>query len=252
MAKYGDALLIVCISFVSAVICEGISWLLIYRTTNYKSLRSTIDRTSKKIETMKTPAAINKAKSKKMDRYELSLKESSRDLSLSKFKSGAVVALVLIVVFGLLSSLFEARPLPSSPSLPSPSSRKCRTVDCPAMTPPTAPWSSSTSSAPSPSAPTCRSFSDSPRREALLDRACSPSPSRSSNRDRGTLYLFINRSFSLQKVMANLVYLYNELTADFNTCMRSDLICILEDFRMLGFVISESVHNHRCDGGRNH
>lgn len=120
-ARYGDALLIVCISFVSAIICEGISWLLIYRTTNYKSLRSTIDRTSKKIETMKTiPASNNKAKSKKMDRYELSLKESSRDLSLSKFKSGAVVALVLIVVFGLLSSLFEGKAVAKLPFHPIP------------------------------------------------------------------------------------------------------------------------------------
>ncbi|XP_024359345.1 uncharacterized protein [Physcomitrium patens] len=125
-ARYGDALLIVAISVVSAIICEGISWVLIYRTTNYKSLRSTIDRTSKKIETMKsqTPAsaiaAAKKSKSKKMDRYELSLKESSRDLSLSKFKSGAVVALVLFVVFGLLSSLFEGKAVAKLPFSPIP------------------------------------------------------------------------------------------------------------------------------------
>lgn len=126
-AKYGDALLIVGISCVSAIICEGISWLLIYRTTNYKSLRSTIDRTQKKIDAMKTaatPAAHNKAKAKKMDRYELSLKESSRDLSLSKFKSGAVVALVLIVVFGLLSSLFEGKAVAKLPFHPIPLMQK--------------------------------------------------------------------------------------------------------------------------------
>lgn len=120
-ARYGDALLIVAISFVSAIVCEGISWVLIYRTTNYKSLRSTIDRTQKKIDQMKlqtsTPA-VTKAKSKKMDRYELSLKESSRDLSLSKFKSGAVVAVVLIVVFSLLSSLFEGKAVAKLPFSP--------------------------------------------------------------------------------------------------------------------------------------
>lgn len=119
-ARYGDALLIVAISFVSAIVCEGISWLLIYRTTSYKSLRSAIDRTQKKIETMKAEKASTKAKSKKMDRYELSLKESSRDLSLSKFKSGAVVALVLIVVFGLLSSLFEGKAVAKLPFAPIP------------------------------------------------------------------------------------------------------------------------------------
>jgi uncharacterized membrane protein (DUF106 family) len=123
-ARYRDALLIVAISFVSAIVCEGISWLLIYRTTNYKSLRSTIDRTQKKIDAMKlttgaTPQAT-KAKAKKMDRYELSLKESSRDLSLSKFKSGAVVAVVLIVVFSLLSSLFEGKAVAKLPFSPIP------------------------------------------------------------------------------------------------------------------------------------
>ncbi|KAG0557137.1 hypothetical protein M758_11G101200 [Ceratodon purpureus] len=122
-ARYGDALLIVAISFVSAIVCEGISWVLIYRTTNYKSLRSTIDRTQKKIDQMKlqtsTPA-VTKSKSKKMDRYEVSLKESSRDLSLSKFKSGAVVAVVLIVVFSLLSSLFEGKAVAKLPFAPIP------------------------------------------------------------------------------------------------------------------------------------
>ncbi|MCO5563194.1 hypothetical protein L7F22_016831 [Adiantum nelumboides] len=47
------------------------------------------------------------SKVKTMDRPENSLKESSRDLSSFKFKSGGVVAIVLIVVFGLLNSLFE-------------------------------------------------------------------------------------------------------------------------------------------------
>ncbi|KAI7996450.1 hypothetical protein LOK49_LG10G03044 [Camellia lanceoleosa] len=48
--------------------------------------------------------SLKKSKTKKIDRVESSLKESSRDLS-SSFKSGAVVALVLFVVFGLLNSL---------------------------------------------------------------------------------------------------------------------------------------------------
>ncbi|KAL3685075.1 hypothetical protein R1sor_003097 [Riccia sorocarpa] len=121
-AKYGDSLLILGISFASAWVCEGISWLLIYRTSSYKSLRSTIDRTSKKLETMKsntpTIAATKKSKAKKMDRLESGLKESSRDLSFSKFKSGGVVAVVLVIVFGLLSSLFEGKPVAKLPFTP--------------------------------------------------------------------------------------------------------------------------------------
>ena len=65
-----------------------------------------LDRQSRQeLETMKieNPAKISakKSKTKKIDRVETSLKEFSRDTSLFKFKSGAVVALVLFVVFGL-------------------------------------------------------------------------------------------------------------------------------------------------------
>lgn len=106
----------------TAVICEAISWLLIYRTSSYKSLRSHIDKAAKKLETMKTTTdsskTSKKSKSKKMDRVETSLKESSRDLSLFKFKSGAVVALVLFVVFGLLNSLFEGKAVAKLPFVP--------------------------------------------------------------------------------------------------------------------------------------
>ncbi|KAE9455974.1 hypothetical protein C3L33_12124, partial [Rhododendron williamsianum] len=124
--KYSDSLTVVCISLFTALLCEAISWLLIYRTTSYKSLKSSIDKASKKLETMKTDTPTNpsskpllkKSKTKKIDRVESSLKESSRDLSLFKFKSGAVVALVLFVVFGLLNSLFEGKAVAKLPFVP--------------------------------------------------------------------------------------------------------------------------------------
>nr|CAD1832873.1 unnamed protein product [Ananas comosus var. bracteatus] len=109
--RYGDSLSVVAISALTAVLCEAISWLLIYRTSSYKSLRSSIDKASKKLQSMKA---------RKMDRVEASLKESTRDLSLSKFKSGAVVAAVLFVVFGLLNSLFEGRAVAKLPFAPVP------------------------------------------------------------------------------------------------------------------------------------
>ncbi|KAI9090574.1 hypothetical protein K1719_028427 [Acacia pycnantha] len=110
--KYADSLTVVGISLCTAVVCEAISWVLIYRTNSYKNLRSSIDKAAKKLETMKVDTNkinVKKSKTKKIDRVETSLKESSRDLSLFKFKSGGVVALVLFVVFGLLNSLFEGK-----------------------------------------------------------------------------------------------------------------------------------------------
>uniref|UniRef100_A0A7N0RJF7 Transmembrane protein n=1 Tax=Kalanchoe fedtschenkoi TaxID=63787 RepID=A0A7N0RJF7_KALFE len=113
-SQYSDCPTVVGISICTTFICESISWLLIYRTDSYKTLCFSIDRASKKLESMKTTASnpIKKSsKVKKMDRFETTLKESNRDLSLFKFKSGVVVALVLFVVFGLLNSLFEGRPV---------------------------------------------------------------------------------------------------------------------------------------------
>ncbi|XP_017608161.1 uncharacterized protein LOC108454267 [Gossypium arboreum] len=121
--RYSDSLTVVAISFCTAIVCEAISWLLIYRTNSYKSLKSSIDKAAKKLEIMKTdqnPSKLStkKSKTKKIDRVETSLKESSRDLSLFKFKSGAVVALVLIVVFGFLNSLFEGKVVAKLPFKP--------------------------------------------------------------------------------------------------------------------------------------
>ncbi|KAJ6806583.1 calcium load-activated calcium channel-like [Iris pallida] len=129
--RYADALSVVGVSLCTAVLCETISWLLIYRTSSYKSLRSSIDKASKKLDSMKEgafgdPASSKKpggggggaGRSKKMDRVETSLKESTRDLSLSKFKSGGVVALVLFVVFGMLNSMFEGRAVAKLPFQP--------------------------------------------------------------------------------------------------------------------------------------
>ncbi|CAL9100265.1 unnamed protein product [Musa textilis] len=133
--RYADSLVVVGISVCTAFLCEAISWLLIYRTSTYKSLRSSIDKASKKLDTMKSTstsssskkpssssslASSSSSRAKKMDRVETSLKDATRELSLSKFKSGAVVAAVLFVVFGLLNSLFEGRVVAKLPFAPIP------------------------------------------------------------------------------------------------------------------------------------
>ncbi|KAG8097983.1 hypothetical protein GUJ93_ZPchr0013g35768 [Zizania palustris] len=130
--RYGDSLSVVAISGATAVLCEAISWLLIYRTTTYNSLRATIERHSRKLDAMKSglssgaagsssqTASSSSSRAKKMDRVETSLKDAARELSLAKLKSGAVVAAVLFVVFGLLNSLFEGRAVAKLPFAPVP------------------------------------------------------------------------------------------------------------------------------------
>ncbi|KAL8245378.1 hypothetical protein R6Q59_011636 [Mikania micrantha] len=115
--KYSDSLTITGISFLTAVVCEAISWFLIYRRTSYKSLKFAIDKASKKLDFMKTDLKKPKPKTK-IDRVETSLKESTRDLSLFKLKSGAVVAIVLFVVFGFLNSLYDGKSVAKLPFVP--------------------------------------------------------------------------------------------------------------------------------------
>lgn len=132
--RYGDSLSVVAISGATAVLCEAISWLLIYRTATYNSLRASIERHSRKLDSMKSTSGSGSgassasgsssqpasSRAKKMDRVESSLKDASRELSFAKLKSGAVVAAVLFVVFGLLNSLFEGRAVAKLPFAPVP------------------------------------------------------------------------------------------------------------------------------------
>jgi hypothetical protein len=55
--RYGDSLSVVAISGATAVLCKAISWLLIYRTTTYNSLRASIERRSRKLDSMKSTAS---------------------------------------------------------------------------------------------------------------------------------------------------------------------------------------------------
>jgi antibiotic biosynthesis monooxygenase (ABM) superfamily enzyme len=53
-----------------------------------------------------------------MDHVETSLKDATRELSLSKLKLGVVVAAMLFVVFSLLNLLFEGRAIANLPFVP--------------------------------------------------------------------------------------------------------------------------------------
>ncbi|GAA0183250.1 hypothetical protein LIER_30700 [Lithospermum erythrorhizon] len=116
--RYSDSLTVVGISLLTAVLCETISWILIYRTSSYNSLKSSIDKASKKLHTFKSPLSKTPKTQKKIDKLETTLKDSTRDLSMFKFKSGAVVAFVLFIVFGFLNSLFEGRAVAKIPFVP--------------------------------------------------------------------------------------------------------------------------------------
>ena len=57
--SYGDSLSVVAISGATAVLCEAISWILIYRIATYNSLRASNECHSRKLDSMKSGSAGN-------------------------------------------------------------------------------------------------------------------------------------------------------------------------------------------------
>eukprot|EP00475_Leptophrys_vorax_P029379 TRINITY_DN4309_c0_g1_i3.p2 TRINITY_DN4309_c0_g1~~TRINITY_DN4309_c0_g1_i3.p2 ORF type:complete len:183 (-),score=63.79 TRINITY_DN4309_c0_g1_i3:39-587(-) len=107
---YTDCLTVIFISLATAAASEFISWLLIYRTEDYKSLKRQIDSLNKKLEVKKektTSITKLKTKEKKINTLEEQLKVKNRDMSMVKMKSTLFVAFIMIGVFGLLNNLFD-------------------------------------------------------------------------------------------------------------------------------------------------
>ncbi|GAB2287570.1 hypothetical protein Dimus_021943, partial [Dionaea muscipula] len=59
--KYSDSVTVVGISLCITVIYEAISWLFIYRTASYKSLKSSVDKSSKQLEQNTESTTASKA-----------------------------------------------------------------------------------------------------------------------------------------------------------------------------------------------
>jgi len=110
-----DCLFVIFASLASALFAEGISWLLIYRTDEYKRLKSTIDKLQNKVDKKKQEAGVvdnsasssSKIKDKKIGRFEESLQNANRDMATTKFKSTFAVAFSMIALFGVLNSTFD-------------------------------------------------------------------------------------------------------------------------------------------------
>mmetsp|Transcript_9690 Transcript_9690/g.16811 ORF Transcript_9690/g.16811 Transcript_9690/m.16811 type:complete len:178 (+) Transcript_9690:71-604(+) len=120
---YEDALLIIAVSIGSALFAEGISWLLIYRTDRYKKLKAEIDKTNKKLERKKEATNIiskQKQKDRKIDRYEESLKNANRDMSMWKMKSMFGVGLTFVLLYYALNTIYDAKVVAKLPFEPFP------------------------------------------------------------------------------------------------------------------------------------
>ena len=82
---WADSLLILVISVCTALLGEGVTWLLVYRTDKYQRLKLDIEKQTKKLERKKEAhgdSTLDRTQKRKMERDEERLKSTNRDLML--------------------------------------------------------------------------------------------------------------------------------------------------------------------------
>ena len=129
---FSDSVLIIFISMFTALLSEGFSWLLIYRTEKYKRLQSEVEKQTKKCNKLvsicspimnlfnvfdvvvvvstfqveKQKDTIEKNQKKKVERQEERLKTNSRELSVVKMKSMMTISFAFMALLSMFNSMY--------------------------------------------------------------------------------------------------------------------------------------------------
>lgn len=124
---WGDTLLIVFISICTALLGEGLTWLMVYRTEKYQKLKTEVEKQSKKcklegvinfsicsliyalllVEKRKEAHgdSFDKQQKKKIEREEERLKNNNRDLTLFKMKSMFAIGFAFTALLSMFNSM---------------------------------------------------------------------------------------------------------------------------------------------------
>ncbi|XP_010336983.3 calcium load-activated calcium channel isoform X1 [Saimiri boliviensis] len=108
---FADTLLIVFISVCTALLAEGITWVLVYRTDKYKRLKAEVEKQSKKLEKKKETIteSAGRQQKKKIERQEEKLKNNNRDLSMVRMKSMFAIGFCFTALMGMFNSIIFRR-----------------------------------------------------------------------------------------------------------------------------------------------
>ncbi|KAF7640229.1 Phenylalanine--tRNA ligase beta subunit [Meloidogyne graminicola] len=115
---YSDALLIIFIALFTALLGEGLTWLLVYRSEEYKRLKYAMERKTKKLEKKGNNWGFSKTTKRKIEREEERLKSTNRDLSMFRMKSMMAIGFVFTTLLSTFSSIFEGRVVAKLPFEP--------------------------------------------------------------------------------------------------------------------------------------
>jgi len=119
---FADTILILVISVCTALLGEGVTWALVYRTEKYQKLKMEIEKQSKKLEKMKgavgEAANLDRSKKKKLEQDEEKLKNTNRDMTLVKMKSMFAIGFAFTALLSMFNSIFDGRVVAKLPFTP--------------------------------------------------------------------------------------------------------------------------------------
>mmetsp|Transcript_804 Transcript_804/g.1641 ORF Transcript_804/g.1641 Transcript_804/m.1641 type:complete len:185 (-) Transcript_804:693-1247(-) len=108
-----DCVNVVAFSVAGTLLCEFLSWLLIYRKSTYRQLVNSIKRTGTKLEQLKAENAglenMSKSQKKKEDRLKELLKQDSFDLQKSKMTATVLTSVALLILYSVTSKSFSGK-----------------------------------------------------------------------------------------------------------------------------------------------
>ena len=114
---YIEGLYIVLLSLGMALLSEGISWLLVYRTDDYKTLKDKIAKGDRKLERAKDRLEdkLSKSREKKHDRVRENLKADKQAMHVTRLKATVVNAALMLLTYAIVTHLYDERVLARLP-----------------------------------------------------------------------------------------------------------------------------------------
>jgi hypothetical protein len=109
------------LGIVVAALNELITWVLVYRTAQYKRLKSELNKTAQKLEALKAISASDPSKAKKAkkeQRLEENVKTTSRDLNAVRVKCNVIMGVFTLVMWHYVSTTFDGIVMAKLPFTP--------------------------------------------------------------------------------------------------------------------------------------
>ena len=101
---------VMCLAIFTTLISEGLSWIFIYRTQEYKDLKKEIDAQTRKIDKKKIELSENRAgkgAEKKVLQREEKLKDLNQRMGKARMKSMLFIAVLMVIFISSLSSAYQ-------------------------------------------------------------------------------------------------------------------------------------------------